>query len=162
ITGVRKGDPMNPLSNELGRQAILRKYQDEGRYFASVELVEGSKPTDTRVVYQIVEGPVVKVAGVEFRGHEHADAGRLRTQLVTKKPFAGFIAGKFNPLSIEEDCRRLTEYYHGLGFLAVQITPEVVRSADINHVTIVYHIVEGLKHHVADVGVENLHSVPLG
>src|SRR5262249_22254362 len=91
-----------------------------------------------------------------------ADAGRLKTQLVTKKPFAGFIAGKFNPLSIEEDCRRLTEYYHGLGFLAVQITPEVVRSADINHVTIVYHIVEGLKHHVADVGVENLHSVPLG
>ena len=59
LSGVRRGDPMNPLANELGRQAILRKYQEDGRYYASVELVEGSKPTDTRVVYNIVEGPKV-------------------------------------------------------------------------------------------------------
>src|SRR6266540_476015 len=65
ITGVRKGEPMNPLSNEIGRQAILRKYQDDGRYFATVEMLEGGKPADTRVVYQIVEGPVVKVDSVE-------------------------------------------------------------------------------------------------
>src|SRR5262245_7306741 len=37
LCGVRKGEPMNPLANELGRQAIQRKYQDDGRYYATVE-----------------------------------------------------------------------------------------------------------------------------
>ena len=84
ITGVRKGEPMNPLSNEIGRQAILRKYQDDGRYFATVEMLEGGKPADTRVVYQVVEGPVVKVEGVDFRGNVNGLTGRLKTQLATK------------------------------------------------------------------------------
>src|SRR5207249_1920814 len=75
LTGIRKGDPMNPLANELGRSAILRRYQEDGRYYTSVTLVEGAKPTDTRVVYDVVESPVVKVCGVDFRGNDRATAG---------------------------------------------------------------------------------------
>ena len=160
LTGVRKGDPMNPLSNELGRQAILREYQDDGRYFSSVELAEGGKPTDTRVVYQIVEGPVVKVAGIQFRGNQHADSARLRTALATKREYLGFIAGKFRPGTMDEDVKRLTEYYQALGFLATQITPEVVRTADLGHVTVVYHIVEGTQYQVAAKQIDGNVSVP--
>ncbi len=160
LTGVRKGDPMNPLTNQLGQQAILREYQDDGRYFASVELVEGGKPTDTRVVYDIVEGPVVKVAGVQFRGNAHADSARLRTVLATKRELAGFLGGKFRPQTMDEDVKKLTEYYHGLGFLAVVITPEVVRTADLGHVTIVYHVVEGIQYYVADRQIDGNKSVP--
>ncbi|MCI0703098.1 MAG: outer membrane protein assembly factor BamA [Planctomycetia bacterium] len=149
LTGIRKGDAMNPLANEIGRQSILRRYQDDGRYYASVELVEGNKPGDTRVVYDIVEGPVVKVEGVEFAGNDHAITGRLKTQLATKKSFLGLIGGKFNPMTLELDRQKLVEYYHALGFLAVQITSEVRRSSDMSHVTIVYHIVEGTRYHVA-------------
>ncbi len=149
LSGIRKGEPMNPLANELGRQSIQRKYQDDGRYYSTVELIEGNKPTDTRVVYQIVEGPVVKVAGVDFRGVDHASVGRLRTQLVTKREFAGMFGGKFNPMSMELDRQKLIDYYHGLGFLGVQITPEVERTMDIGHVRVVYHIVEGRQYEVA-------------
>ena len=161
LTGLRKGDAMDPRANELGRQAILRKYQqEEGRYYASVELVEGTKPTDTRVVYNIVEGPVVKVAGVEFSGNDHALSGRLRTQLVTKREFLKTIGGKFNPTSLELDRKALVEYYHSLGFLGVQMTPEVKRSADMSHVTIVYHIVEGVQYHVGGRQIDGNKSVP--
>lgn len=149
LSGVRKGEPMNPLANELGRQAILRKYQEDGRYYASVELIEGSKPSDTRVIYNIVEGPVVKVAGIEFRGVDQASVARLRTQLVTKREIAGFIGGKFNPVSIDFDRQKLIEYYHALGFLGVEITPEVVQTEDVGHVKIVYHVSEGRQYYVA-------------
>jgi len=149
LSGVRKGEPMNPLANELGRQAIQRKYQEDGRYYATVELVEGSKPTDTRVIYQIVEGPVVKVAGIDFRGVDQASTARLRTQLVTKKQFLGLFGGKFNPVSLELDRQKLVEYYHGLGYLNVQITPEVERTKEVGEVRLVYHIIEGRQYHVA-------------
>lgn len=160
LCGVRKGDPMNPLTNELGRQAILRKYQDDGRYFASVELVEGGKPGDTRVVYSIVEGPIVKVTSTQFRGNSFADAGRLRTALMTKKKFAGLIGGKFNPMTLDMDRQRLIEYYHSLGFLAAQVTPEVVRSADLGNVAIVYHIEEGARYRVGERQIDGNVSIP--
>ena len=154
ITGVRKGEPMNPLSNEIGRQAILRKYQDDGRYFATVELIEGGKPSDTRVVYQVVEGPVVKVDGVEFRGNDAGASGRLKTQLVTKKAFLGTFGGKFNPMMLDVDLKQLTEYYHRLGYLNAKITPEVVRTGDLAKVKLVYHIEEGVQHQVAGVQID--------
>lgn len=153
LTGLRKGDAMNPLANELGRQSILRKYQEDGRYYASVELIEGNKPTDTRVVYSIVEGPVVKVKAIEFVGNDGASSGRLKTQLVTKKSFLS-IGGKFNPTSLELDRKALLDYYGALGYLGATVTPEVKRSNDMAHVTIVYHIVEGIQYHVAGVQIE--------
>jgi outer membrane protein assembly complex protein YaeT len=159
LTGLRKGDAMSPLANELGRQAILKRYQEEGRYYASVELVEGTKPTDTRVVYHIIEGPVVKVAKVEFVGVQNAMVGRLRQQLATNTSKLGF-GGKFNPNTLDLDRKALTDYYHALGYLNVQITPEVRRSADMSSVTIVYHVHEGTRYHVAGRQIEGNKSVP--
>ncbi len=150
LVGIRKGEPMNPMANRFGQQSILRKYrEEEGRTYASVELIEGNLPTDTRVIYQIVEGPVVKVATVEFRGAVRANPGRLRTQIVTKTEFAGLIGGKFDPVTVDLDRQKLIEYYHGLGFLSVQITPEVIPALDVGHIVIVYHIVEGQQYIVA-------------
>ena len=56
LTQIRKGGPMNPSTNQLGKTAILNKLREDGRYYASVELTEGNTINDTRVVYQIVEG----------------------------------------------------------------------------------------------------------
>ncbi len=158
LSGVRKGEPMNPMANELGRVAIQRKYQDEGRYYASVELLEGKKPTDTRVIYQVVEGPKVKVTGVDFVGVDQASTARLRTQLVTKKQFAGFIGGTFNPMTMDVDRQKLIEYYEALGFLDVQITPEVVQTAQVGHVRVAYHVVEGKQYHVAGKQIDGAKS----
>jgi outer membrane protein assembly complex protein YaeT len=153
LTNLRKGDAMNPFANEQGRSALQRKYVDDGRYYATVELVEGTKSSDTRVVYRIVEGPVVKVAGVEFVGNVRASSGRLRTQLVTKREFLHLIGGKFNPASMELDRKALLDYYHAIGFLNAYITWELKRSADMSHVTIVYHIAEGIQYHVGSKAV---------
>ena len=54
-TGLRKGAPLNPIANQVACQAIVRKYQEKGRMWASVELIEGDKPGDSRVVFNITE-----------------------------------------------------------------------------------------------------------
>jgi outer membrane protein assembly complex protein YaeT len=161
LTGIRKGDPMNPLANDLGRQAVLREYLEAGRYFATVELTEGTKATDTRVAYRITEGPIVRVQGIEFRGNEAALTGRLKEQLVTKSAFLGFMGGKFTPAKLDADLKKLTDYYHGLGFLAAQIQPEVVPSADMASVTVVYRIQENLQYRIGGHEIAGNKSLPL-
>jgi outer membrane protein assembly factor BamA len=136
LTGLNKGDPMNPLTNDVGRRAILLRYQEDGRYFASVELVEGSKHTDTRVVYRIVEGPVVKIGAIEFVGNESVPAHRLRLH-VTR--------GKLTADNLASNRQSLEAYYGTLGFPGAQIVweVEVRRVGDTNVVTVVYYITEG-------------------
>jgi len=60
---------------------------------------------------------------------------------------------------MELDRKALTEYYQSLGFLGVTMTPEVRRSADMSHVTIVYHVVEGTQYHVAGKQIDGNKSV---
>jgi outer membrane protein insertion porin family len=49
LAGIKKGDSMNPPANRIGQSNILKKYQEEeGRTYATVELVEGNFSTDTR------------------------------------------------------------------------------------------------------------------
>ncbi|QJW92985.1 POTRA domain-containing protein [Frigoriglobus tundricola] len=139
LTGVRAGDLISPVRNERGRQAILRKYQEEGRLFASVELIEGRSVSDTRVAYEIVEGPVVKVAEIQFRGTGRVGAEKL----LAAKRASGAITGKtLRPDAIETDVKTLVGYYRELGSAGTKITPEVIRSSDLAKVTIVYHVSE--------------------
>ena len=86
MTRVRRGSPLNPAMNQLDAQTILNKLREDGRYHASVTLIEGGSPGDTRVVFQIVEGPIVRLRGVDFRGNREASSGRLRTVVVSTGP----------------------------------------------------------------------------
>jgi outer membrane protein assembly complex protein YaeT len=153
LAGVRKGEPMNPLANRLGQQNILRKYQEEGRSYTTVELLEGGLATDTRVVYRIVESRVIKIASVDFRGQVRAEPGRLREQIVNK-PDLGIFPPKFDPVTLDLDRQKLIEYYHALGYLAVQIRAEVIPATELDRVKIVYHINEGRQYTVAGKQIE--------
>jgi len=159
LTNVRRGAPMNPNANQLGRAAIANKLREDGRYYATVELVEGDKVTDTRVVYHIVEGPVVRVRAVEFRGNTAVSGGRLRTQIVSGSAVmpsvVTVLSPKLNPSSIEEDKKKIVAYYHRLGHINADVREDVVPSpGTVAEVTLVYLISEGQAYTVRDVRID--------
>jgi outer membrane protein assembly complex protein YaeT len=159
ITQIRRGGPLNPANNERAARDILNKLREDGRYYASVTLLEGGKLSDTRVVFQIVEGRVVRIGGIEFVGNNAASTGRLRTQLVSSGPlipgFVTMLTGKYNPAMIEEDKKRIIDYYHKLGYLEVRIHESVVPNPkDLSQVKLVYYIDEGPAYQVAAVHID--------
>jgi outer membrane protein assembly factor BamA len=93
ITGLRVRMPMSPHLNQQARLNILRKYQEDGRVHASVTIKEGTKLDDRRVVFDIVEGPKVKISDVDFKfvgAHESGiSSGRLREQLTISRAKLG-------------------------------------------------------------------------
>jgi outer membrane protein assembly factor BamA len=158
VTGLRRGGPMNPHTNELAARTILEKYKDDGRLFTSVRLTEGDKLTDNRVAFEIVEGPVVRVEGVEFRGNQVSKSAWLATQVSVHGPYVGVVnplTPKFNAQGLDADRKKLLDYYHQLGFVDVKIpAPEIVPGADLSTVTIVWTIDEGQRYTVRNVRVE--------
>ncbi|MBJ7496862.1 MAG: hypothetical protein JHD20_10385, partial [Gemmataceae bacterium] len=61
---VSKGKPLSPITNKLACQAIVRRYNEQGRPFASCDLLKGGDSADKEVIFNITEGPLVKVRSV--------------------------------------------------------------------------------------------------
>jgi outer membrane protein assembly complex protein YaeT len=151
VTGLRKGTTLNPIAVQLGRQAILNKYKEEGRLNCSVEILEGDKSGDSRVVYNITEGPPVKVYGTEFVGNTFVSGDRLRTQINTNRAFLHLIGGTYSPLVSDLDVSKLEEYYRSFGFHDVKVSRELQFDPNNRFVTIVFHIHEGQRYKIARV-----------
>ncbi|MCZ2341183.1 MAG: outer membrane protein assembly factor BamA [Bacteroidales bacterium] len=159
LTGLRRGSPLNPTMNQLAANSILGKLREDGRYYASVTLLEGGKLTDSRVVFHIVEGPVVRVRNVSFRGNDTASSGRLRTVLTNTGALiprvVTALSPKYMPQQIELDKSKVLDYYHRLGYLEARIEEEVVPHPDsLGVVDIVYHVQEGPAYSVRAVRIE--------
>jgi outer membrane protein assembly complex protein YaeT len=154
LTGLRKGSPLNPLANQMARQVILRRYNEMGRMFAGVELLEGDKPGDTRVVFNITEGPVVKVRKIGFTGNTFVSAARLNTQVRSSHQIFGFIGGTFEPALADHDVSALEEYYKSFGFHDVKVARELQFEQDHRHVRLIFHIHEGQRYRVTAVQVD--------
>jgi outer membrane protein assembly factor BamA len=161
VTGLRVGAPLNPVANQVAARAIERKYvQEKGRLFAKVELVEGGKPTDTRVVFRITEGEPVKVSSIEFTGVHFVSEARIRTQLQSSRAFLNAIGGDYNPIMVEQDLAKLIEYYKTFGFHDVRITRELQWEGDLSRVRLVFHVEEGRRYRLGTMQIDGPAGIP--
>jgi outer membrane protein insertion porin family len=161
ITGIRKGAPLDKTVNQLACYKIQEYLQKKGRMHANVTLEEGFDEGHDRVVFNITEGPVVRVRTIDFTGNkELATTARLRSsQVDTGRHFLGF-GGVFQPQMVEGDKLKLEDYYRTNGYLNVHVAPEIVWSDDLQYVDILFHIREGTRYRVKKVNVEGSNSFP--
>jgi outer membrane protein insertion porin family len=161
LTRIRKGMPLDTTLNRLAVFAIQDELKKKGRYFASVTLEEGFDESHSRVVFNITEGPIVRVRSTSFTGHEFASSGQLRTHIDTSRAiFFKSFGGVFQPPMVEEDVHKLEDYYKKNGFLNVRIARELAFSDDFQFVDITFHIKEGLRFHVKNTTIAGSRSLP--
>ncbi|HEV3203573.1 MAG TPA: POTRA domain-containing protein, partial [Gemmataceae bacterium] len=158
LSGLKAGLPLNPWATQKARQAIIAKYHEKGRLSASVDVLEGDKVGDTRVVFNITEGPVAKVGGIDFIGNSFVTGPRLRTQVNSSRPFLGIIGGDFNPLMADNDITKLEEYYKSHGFHDVQVRRELKWDGSQQYVRLIFHIHEGQRYRVAGIDITGVSS----
>jgi outer membrane protein insertion porin family len=152
---IRKGTPLDPVRNKLACYEIQDYLRRKGRLWANVTLEEGYRPTDSRVVFNVTEGPIVRVRSINFTGNEKlATAARLKTQLISGSAWFGVFGGVYEPMKVEEDLKKLEEYYKGNGFLSVRVSREMRFSSDFKHVDLTFHLEEGNRFKVDQVSIE--------
>ncbi len=163
-TNLKTGMPMNPAVVQQARQAILRKYQEQGRNWATVTILEGNNEQDTRVVFDIGEGPKTKIGSIDFEyfGPSTGDisSARLRVQITSSRAYLGtLIGGDYSPVIVEQDIAKIGELYHNLGYLDVRVQRELIWSEKNSSVKVVFHIEEGPRYKVANLRIEGNKNV---
>jgi outer membrane protein insertion porin family len=115
-------------------EGILRNLMAEkGHQFAEIsskteELPGG--PKLVRVMFDVTEGPKVKVREIEFVGNQEVSDGSLKRRMKETKEhwFLSWITGRgtYQETKFEEDAEKVEEYYRERGYVQARVgTPEI-------------------------------------
>jgi len=157
-TGLKEGNRADPMGTQMAVGRILRLYQDKGYDLASVALLEGGKPGDTKVVFEIFEGPKVKIGSIDFRGNSFASDATLNTHITARKPILGLF-GRYHRDILEEDRQKLIDYYHANGFFEAQVSAVTQFGATPGKLDITFVVSEGTQYKVRNLIIEGNHRI---
>lgn len=153
-TDLKVGNRTDPTKTRLALGQIQRLYQEKGYELAEVKLVEGGNAGDTKVIIQVFEGPKFKIASVDFKGNTFASDAQLWNKITSRRPILGLVGGKYHRDMLDEDKRKLTDYYQSQGFFEVKVTPVTRPGASLGDINLTFVISEGTRYQVRDLVFE--------
>ena len=156
------------------RERLLRAYREDGYYFVEIRVVQRDSTLEARdpetllasdVIFEIVEGPQVRVRGVEYHGNEALHDGqflffkrglpRLASVEMRAPVLWGLFAKKLNMDTLAADIVALRQVYRDYGYLDAVVEFERFDfNAERDWVTIHIAIDEGELYRVRSVSVE--------
>lgn len=141
ILGFKKGDDIDAVLAEFGRDRIEEYYRKKG--FASIQVaLDEGKLAAGKVVYQIDEGPKVKIGKVAFNGNKALRDGALKKVVKTTKKSWFFWPKPYTKETVTEDLWALKNIYWDRGFLDSNITVKTKFTDDRSKVNITFTIEE--------------------
>ncbi len=159
-TGLKEGSPFDVSANRESAHRIEEYYHERGYTSATVKLVKGDDKNDREIIFEIEEGPKVRVTRIKFTGNDAFSGPLLKTKLRTKTAVLWLIGGIYDPGTIPDDTASLRQYYHNLGYFDVEIDHDVTFNKKRSHARIEYVINEGQRFKIRNVKVlgNNIYS----
>jgi outer membrane protein insertion porin family len=144
LGGYGRGFTSNALLQEDSR--TVRAYmRNLGYRKADVHVLQGISPTQDSVIitFEVIEGPLTRVAEIEFRGEKVFPEERLRQEVNTIK------GGPYSPAQVRADNDQLLNLYAREGYIEAEVQPSVddlPKQGDDEQVRLVFNVTkEGAK-----------------
>ena len=134
-------------------QKIMGAYRQKGHPFIQVAPVWSKQDGDNIIRFHIFEDGKITVSSVSFTGTT-VPAHSLEDFLVLRK------GALYNPDLIDTDRSNLRDLYASLGYLDASVPAPAVTPAGPGKMAITYHITEGKKYVIGQVGVVGGAPVP--
>ncbi len=148
--GPVAGDYLDPILVEMGRKTIVDVYRKIGFAFVNVTW-NGEEFSKGNVVYEIEEGPRVKIASVKFSGNENIKTRSLKKVIKTKKKKWFYWSFYYNEEMVAEDIEKLENLYYDRGFLDYSISAKKAFTEDKSKARITFIIDEGPIYRIEDI-----------
>ena len=161
---IRSGEAIDQFRLSLARGAVENLYRQRNFPFAHVTLDTEELAQTGNVIFNVVEGPNVRVRNVNFRGNRSFSEARLQRQIQTRHWVWILRPGTFDAEQIEDDVGALRRFYEQKGFFDVRVGRKVIVSPDMSEIQVDFLIEEGPRYTVENVifkGNETISDVEL-
>ena len=148
---IHPGESIDTFRIAVAKRAIERLYNDKIHPYAHVNVPMDELTKNGSLIFDIVEGPSVRVRNIDFVGAKSFTEERLKQQIETKVWFPVIRPGKLEPETIEDDVAALRRYYESKGFFDVRVGRKLIVSPDTSEVQIDFVIDEGVRYRIGKV-----------
>jgi len=155
LGGYGRGFTNNALLEE-DRRTIIAHMQDMGYRSASANVVEGIQVNSANLIitFNVTEGPLTRLAGIEVRGEKAFPDDLLR------KEIKSIIGGPYSRLEARADTDRLLNFYAREGYIDAEVQPStdpMPKVGDDEQVRLIFTITkEGAKAIVNEIVVNGV------
>ncbi len=151
---VGVGESIDPFRISLSRNAIEALYREKNYPLAHVEVPPEPLNERGELIFNIVEGPNVRVRNVEFKGAKSFSPERLARTIRTAPWVFIFRPGRYEPEQIDEDVANLRRFYESKGFFDARVGRKVIWSPDLSEIEVDFLIDEGQRYTIDRVRFE--------
>jgi outer membrane protein assembly complex protein YaeT len=143
IMAIRVGEAIDPFRISLSRQAIENLYKSKNYTFAHVSIDNQRLAQKGELVFDIVEGPNVRVRNVTFPGAHSFTDDKLRGEVQTKSWIWIFRHGTLDFDTLDDDVAALRRFFEHHGFFDARVGRKLIWSPDNSEVQVNFEIDEG-------------------
>ena len=154
VVDLKIGQAIDAFRINVARQAIEHAYHDQNFPFAHVNVDQDQLGATGDLVFNIVEGPRVRVRKVAFVGNKSFSDWKLNDQVKTKIYLFIFQAGTFDPEQVDEDVDSLRKFYRDKGFFDVRVGRILSFGPDQTELQVTFVIDEGPRYIVDHIRFE--------
>ena len=166
ITPVMEGLGRDEDAIDRGKRAIIDLYNERGNYLVEVvpEIVVYGKDVDeftgrridesVVVIYQVMEGPRVRVKHIAFSGNNSFSDDELLSEIDSNVSIPFFRRGELNKQVLQADVESLRRFYLNHGFRDVRISYVDPLSPNDKEAQVVFQIEEGAQYSIGGFTVE--------
>jgi outer membrane protein assembly factor BamA len=143
---IKVGQAIDSFRISIAKQAIANVYHEKNFPFAHVEVPTDPLTQRGELIFNVVEGPEVRIRKINFIGAHAYSADTLKGKIKTATYFPIFGSGKYDPELVEQDMGALRKYYADRGYFDVRVGRKLVVSPDQTEVQLDFVIDEGVRY----------------
>lgn len=149
------GGPRDQYQIERAKRDIKALYRKKGYYLTDVSVDESEMDERGLLVFNVIEGPRVRVKAIEFDGADSFPRKLLEEETKTRTHIPFLRPGVLDEEVIAEDKAALDRFYKDRGYLDIRVGHTVALSPDNTEAKITYLFSEGRQYILRSVRTES-------
>jgi outer membrane protein insertion porin family len=151
LIDMKVGEAIDPFRLSVARQAIQRLYLERNYPQAHIEIDQDQLTKEGVLIFNIVEGPHVRIRKINVEGNHSFTDDKLKDQIKSGSWFLFFSPGRFDPDIVEDDVGAIRQFYQQHGFFDVRVGRKIIVSPDQSEMMITFVVDEGLRYKVGQI-----------
>ena len=139
---TEKGDYLDAILAESGRQSLVDYYKKKGYAFVEISL-DREQTGRGRLQYTIEEGSRVRIKDIDFEGNDSIKSSRLRNVIKTAERRFFILPRYYRREVVNQDVVRLQRAYYKKGYLDCSVESKLDFNDNKSRVRIIFEIKEG-------------------